>query len=174
MKKFKLAEEERPKALDLKKYNLLEFGGENIEIKRLSKEDKEDIKSLLKKEAIFIKDMDDFFEYSFGAFLERMLIGVALVEEFSFKNENALNIKYLEIILEFVGRGIKEKLIEEVEKEAKKKGFNYVIRKLDFSDLDNLKEEIEEKGSLEERIYLKRSYKFDLLDGDVYAYKEIL
>ncbi|MBU0532501.1 hypothetical protein KKB44_03335 [Candidatus Micrarchaeota archaeon] len=160
---------------------------EEVEVKRLGEEDIEECVKVMRKCAFDVteaevKSIVDY-EKSFGATVNRMLIGVGLSWPARLDAEKMIimhgdpNALYLEdpaVLLAYEGRGIRRILLKEREKEATESEFKYVISYL-YEDLPkgNISEYIREAGSQLEKLFLSEDYEFHRTEKGTLAFKKI-
>ncbi len=112
---------------------------EKVEVKRLSEEDYEDVIALLRRRQYELtREVKGEIKrvlglgYSYGAYVERALVGLVLafpvgfdpVEKAIGQGDNAVYMEEVVIALGFESKGIEERLIEEIERDHKGK---YII-----------------------------------------------
>jgi len=176
----KTTDEKKPKFTHL-------LDEEQVEIKRLDETDIEDTVKVMRKCAFDVTELEVQniikYEMSFGAHVNRMLIGVGLswpacldLESKSIKGGDA-NALYMEdpaVLLAYEGRGIRRILLKEREKEALRKGLNHTIAYL-YEDLPrgSIVDQIKEAGSQLEKIYLSEGYEFFRTDKGILTVKKL-
>ena len=131
--------EEREKLKKLYKEGAADI--EHVEIKKLEEEDLDEALKIIGSFGIEIneelkKDLLEIIkeELSFGAYVDRVLVGVLLAfgvfydgEEVKESPQNSSFIEDIYIINLYEGKGIREKLIEELIKESRERGLKYVL-----------------------------------------------
>ena len=187
---------EKPKAVErieksTKIKKLHEFHAadiEQIEIKKLNEEDLEETIKIVQKSAVEINSsvksaIKDIIKkgYSYGAFVDRVLVAVALSfpvgfdreeKEFYDNYENAIYLEDIFILIAYEGKGIREKLIEAVEKEAMNNKLDYiVIITGEVPKGSDLIEIIKDRGTRLERALLRLDYHFARTKDGLLAFK---
>ncbi len=185
--KFKVDEKKDQKTEKEKKKFLYFLDQDELEIKRLNAEDIEEVVKVMRKCAFDVteKEVAYILNYnmSFGAYVNRMLIGVGLgwPAHFSLKQKKIVggepNAMYLEdaaVLLIYEGRGIRRILLKERETEGKNKNFDYTVAYLS-EDLPKMgvEEYIKETGSQLEKLYLSEGYEFVRTDRGILAIKKL-
>ena len=158
---------------------------EEVEIKKLEESDVEEATRVMQKCMFSVteKELSGIVEkgLSYGAFVDRILVGVALSWGVRFNpesrgfeegEENALFLEDDAILLSYEGKGIRELLIEKREEEGEKLGFNYAVA---ITSQFNPEEEhvgkvIEQRGNKTEKVLQRRGYKFIKTKNGVVAY----
>jgi hypothetical protein len=184
---------EAPSAL--KRKELLEdmkvlSSNEIIEIKRLGEEDLEEVIKLMRK-ALFeigkkeIKEIQDILNqgHSYGAYVDRFVIGVGLAfpiyfnrSDKTFNSEEAANALYMEdaaVLNDYHGRGVVEMLVEERERDAKVNGLEYVVGISGESIKGDIRNEIDQGGTMMQKKYLLLNYRFANTDNGLIAFKRV-
>jgi hypothetical protein len=173
----------------LKEKQTLVEGNVRIEIKKLSAEDLKEVMELMercgagmnRKELLTIIKQG----FSFGAYIERRLVAVGFAELVIFdektgeiynSNEsgeaNALLLHEPLIPIIYEGKGIASELIDEREKEGKRKGLNYVVAELNsFLPVSDIETFVKEHGSHLDKLYLKKQYSFLPTESGGIVYK---
>lgn len=188
--KFKseiLEEESKPKQQKKKKFHT-PIDMEEVEVKKLDAEDAEETARVMRK-CIFTVTDDEVLDIirrgmSYGAFVDRILVGVALswgvsfnpeTRDFEEAEENALFLEDDAILLAYEGRGIRELLIEKREEEGQARGFRYAVAITSQFNPDDksVREVVKQRGNKTEKTLLKRGYKFVKTQNGVVAYKEL-
>lgn len=160
---------------------------EEVEVKKLEDSDIEESVKVMRKCAFDVTEgeVKSIVDYgkSFGAAVNRMLIGVGLswparldAETMTITSGEA-NALYLEdpaVLLAYEGRGIRRVLLKEREKEAVESGLKYSIGYL-YEDVPkgNISAYIREAGSQLEKLYLSEEYEFHRTDRGILAFKKI-
>lgn len=182
---------EEPLALERRRIVGYAIDSEQVELKKLEPEDLEDVLSVMRKSAFEIgnaekKEIEGIIKqgFSYGAYVDRMLVAVALAWPICFEESskmiescsqpNTLYVEDLAILIAYEGKGIREKLVDELEREAKQSGLSYVLAIVG----ENPKEEdipsvIEERGTKSERLYLRKGYKFFKGGYGLTAYRKV-
>jgi len=161
---------------------------ENIEVKKLDADDVEEAAKVMRK-CLFTVTDDEIKgilekEMSYGGFVDRILVAVALSWgvrfnpeswEFEEGEENAVFLEDDAILLAYEGRGIRELLIEKREEEGEELGFKYAVAITAQINPDDAKvrEVVEQRGNKTEKALLKRGYRFSKTRNGVVAYKEL-
>ncbi|MGV8176767.1 MAG: hypothetical protein ACP5NX_03140 [Candidatus Bilamarchaeaceae archaeon] len=147
---------------------------QNIEIKRLSQDESEAATNVMKRAGFDVakQELDGIIPsgMSYGAYDNRMLIGVALGWAASFDpNSNEIvegqaNAVYLEdpgVLLAYDGSGIRKRLIKAREDDGKSRGYvfavSYISEEVPRGEIEDY---IREAGSVLDRIYLESGYSF--------------
>lgn len=185
--KFKTDQKREEKDVKGKKTFLYLLDEDNVEIKRLNVEDVEDVVKIMRKCAFDVTEKEAAYilEYnmSFGAYVNRMIIGVGLGWPANFDlNQKKIvggepNCIYMEdpaVLLAYEGRGIRRILVEEREKDAKTRKFDYVVAYLS-EDLPrgSIEDYIKESGSQLEKLYMSEKYEFLKSDRGILAMKKL-
>ncbi len=161
---------------------------EELEIKKLEEKDVEEATRVMSKCMFSVteKEIADIVKrgMSYGAFVDRILVGVGLSWQVRFNPENwefeegGGNSIFLEddaILLAYEGRGIRELLIEKREEEGRADGLEYAVAIT--SDAASGEEKVDEvvgrRGNKTERALLKRKYLFSKTRNGVVAYKKL-
>lgn len=184
-----------PPAIKKKRTYELAADKEEVEIKKLSREDLDDVISIMRRAMFEIgkaetKQIEEILKLgvSYGAYVDRMLVAVGLAWPISFdrttktlgkaaKRElpNALYLEDVALLLAYEGRGIRQKLVKAREDEAKALGLQYVvaIASEEVPKEENIIEVINERGTKIERVYLERGYSFFKSKIGLIAFKEV-
>lgn len=160
---------------------------EQVEVKKLNGSDIEECVKVMVKCAFDVtpgevKTIVDY-EKSFGATVNRIIIGVGLswpanldaeTMEITSGEPNALYMEDPAVLLAYEGRGIRRILLKEREKEAMESGYKYVMGYL-YEDIPkgNISDYIREAGSQLEKLYLSEDYEFHRTDRGILAFKKI-
>jgi hypothetical protein len=178
----KKSEAEAPK----KKFVHL-FDEEQIEMKRLDREDVEDCAKVMRRCAFDVTESEvgNIVQYgrSFGATVNRMIVGVGLawparldVTEKRITNgePNALYLEDPAVLLAYEGRGVRRILLKEREKEVVAAGMKYAIAYL-YEDMPkgNVADYITEAGSALEKLYLSEEYEFFRTERGILAFRKL-
>lgn len=168
-----------------KEFRLLDE--EEVEIKRLDQEDIEECVKVMRRCAFDVTDAEVgsiiAYKKSFGATVNRMIVGVGLAwpAKFDFEMKkitsgepNALYVEDPAVLLAYEGRGIRRILLSEREKDALNQGLRYVIAYL-YEDVPkgNVADYIMEAGSQLEKLYLSENYEFMRTDRGILALKKL-
>jgi len=160
---------------------------EEVEVKRLTQEDIEECVKVMRRCAFDVTDSEVgkivAYDKSFGATVNRMIVGVGLAwpAKFDFDNKkitsgdpNALYLEDPAVLLAYEGRGVRRILLSEREKDAISKGLRYVIAYL-YEDVPkgNVADYIREAGSQLEKLYLSENYEFLRTDKGILTYKKL-
>jgi len=186
--KFKTDEKQTEAKKEDKKRFVKLLDSDQTEIKKLEEDDIEAVMKIMKKCEFEVteKEVRDLISQglSFGAYVNRMLVGVGLAWPASF-DENELKIVtgttnaiYNEdpaILLSYEGRGIRRILLLKREEEAVAKGFIYSIAYL-YEDVPKgeVSSYVRETGSQLEKLYLSENYKFHKTKKGVLAMKKLI
>lgn len=179
-------EKKETEAPKIKKMELLS-DMEHVEIKKLAPADLDNVYALMRKtlwESTKEQIADVIKEgMSYGAYVERMLVGAGLGwpayydeknKEIGKGGPNAIFMEDIALLLSYEGRGIMKMLVEEREKEAKEKGISYAVG---FISPDwpkgNLGDMIKERGNRIEKIYLDAGYEFFRTKDGILAVKRL-
>lgn len=164
------------------------FDEEEVEVKRLHRDDTGDCVNVMRKCAFDVTDaeVENIIKYgkSFGATVNRMLIGVGLaweacldVDEMVITNgePNALYLEDPAVLLAYEGRGIRRILLKEREKEARERGLKYSMGYL-YEDIPkgDISDYIIEAGSQLEKLYLSEEYQFSRTERGILAFKKLV
>jgi len=161
---------------------------DQVEVKRLSLDEVEEAVKIMRKCSFDVteSEVSSIVKYnvSFGSFVNRMLIGVALAwpavydpEQRIVRGGEETNAIYLEdpaILLSFEGRGIRRILLKQREDDAKSAGKEYTMAYL-YEDLPSgsIVDFITESGSQLEKLYLSENYEFFKTKKGVLAVKKL-
>jgi hypothetical protein len=160
---------------------------EEVEVKRLEKDDLEESVKVMRKCAFDVTEgeVTSIIEYkkSFGATVNRMLIGIGLGwpakldidrKVITSGEPNALYLEDPAVLLAYEGRGIRRILLKEREKEAVSSGLKYTIGYL-YEDIPkgSIAEYIMEAGSQLEKLYLSENYEFFRTERGILAFKKL-
>ena len=172
--------EEKPPALKRKEIVGYAIDSEKVEIKRLEMEDLEDVILILRKAQFQIgekekKTIEDILKegISYGAYVDRMLVAVALAWKVGFDGEsliegsNAVYIEEIALLTAYEGKGIREKLIEAIEKESEEYIVGYAGESVE--DIDRY---LESPNRLA-KAYAKLGYKFRNMGEMLVAVKRV-
>ena len=166
---------------------MLIFDEEEVEIKPLGLEDVEDTVKIMRKCAFDVTDAEVgnilVYEKSFGATVNRMLVGVGLAWPAKLNREdmrivngdpNALYMEDPAVLLAYEGRGVRRILLKEREREAKRTGLEYAMGYL-YEDVPkgNVADYITEAGSALEKLYLSEDYEFSRTERGILAFKRV-
>ena len=160
---------------------------EQVEIKRLDANDIDDSVKVMQKcafevTAAEVKTIVDY-EKSFGATVNRMLVGVGLSwpSKLNMKDKtitvgepNALYLEDPAVLLTYEGRGVRRMLIKEREDEAIRSGYKYIMAYL-YEDVPkgDIGDYIREAGSQLEKVYLSENYEFYRTTKGILAVKKL-
>ncbi|MDD5337063.1 MAG: hypothetical protein PHS02_01120 [Candidatus ainarchaeum sp.] len=185
--KEKNAEQKEPEAVRLKKLDLLD-DFENVEIKKLEAGDRKEVHRIMMKTLWEASEQQvaDVIKagFSYGAYVERMLVGAGLAWQTHFDEErgamdsgepNALYMEDVALLLAYEGKGIRKMLIDEREKAAGAAGFHYAIALIspDWKG-GALEEMIRERGNKTEKEYLGMGYSFARGKDGIFAIKKLV
>lgn len=178
-----------PKQLDaspVKKFSSL-LDEDEIEISKLTEDDLQDTVKVMRKCAFDVTDgeVKSIIKYSmsYGAYVNRMLIGVGLSWPAKFDYDDKLikggtpNALYIEdpaILLAYEGRGIRRMLLKEREKEAGDRSYKYAMAYL-YEDIPkgDISHYIREAGSQLEKLFLSENYEFYRTDKGILTLKRV-
>ncbi|MEW6748473.1 MAG: hypothetical protein AB1295_02085 [Candidatus Micrarchaeota archaeon] len=187
MESFKQSEKksEAAEAPKMKFVNLLDE--EEVEVKRLDSDDIDDCVKVMRKCAFDVTEAEVgnivVYEKSFGATVNRMLVGVGLAWPAKLDMDgmkivngepNALYMEDPAVLLAYEGRGVRRILLAEREREAQRSGFRYAMGYL-YEDVPkgNIADYITEAGSALEKLYLSEGYEFSRTDRGILAFKKL-
>jgi GNAT superfamily N-acetyltransferase len=160
---------------------------DEVEVKKLDREDIEDCVKVMRKCAFDVTDAEVgniiAYERSFGATVNRMLVGVGLAWPAKLDQEskrimsgepNALYLEDPAVLLNYEGRGVRRILLGEREREAQRNNYKFAISYL-YEDVPrgNIADYIMEGGSQLEKLYLSEGYEFYRTDRGVLAFKKV-
>ncbi len=160
---------------------------EEVEVKKLKYEDIEETVNVMRKCAFDVTETEVenivVYESSFGATVNRMVVGVGLAWPARLDSErmqiiggqpNAIYLEDPAVLLAYEGRGIRRILVREREKEGQRKGFKYAIAYL-YEDIPkgSIEDYIMEAGSQLEKLYLSEGYNFKRTERGILAIKRI-
>jgi hypothetical protein len=161
---------------------------EEAEVKLLEKSDVEEAGKVMRKclfsvtdkeiEAIIAKGM------SYGAFVDRMLVAVALswavrfnpdTKDFEQGQDNAVFLEDDAILLAYEGKGIRELLIEKREEEGTARRLKYAVAITSQAQAagESVSETVKQRGNKTEKALLKKEYKFFKTKNGVIAYRNL-
>lgn len=184
-KKEEKEEKEKPAAPKRKFLHLLDE--DQVELKRLSTDDRKEVAKVLVRCAFEVTEGEVAsvlkYNMSFGAYVNRMLVGVGLAWPASFNFEeksiaggkpNSLYLEDPAVMLAFEGRGIRRMLVKEREEDARKEGFRFSISYLN-EDLPkgSIVSMIKEAGSQLGKLYLSEGYEFFKTTKGILAVKKV-
>lgn len=187
METFKQAEDKKQEEEEPKVKFMHLLDEEEVEIKRLDAEDIEECVKVMRKCAFDVTDAEvgNIVQYqkSFGATVNRMIIGVGLSWPAKLDLDNKIittgepNALYMEdpaVLLAYEGRGIRRILLKERERETTRSGYSYSIGYL-YEDIPkgDIGDYIMEAGSQLEKLYLSEGYKFLRTEKGILAYKRV-
>ncbi|MEW6723169.1 MAG: hypothetical protein AB1324_07935 [Candidatus Micrarchaeota archaeon] len=183
---FKQSEKKEEAEAPKKKFvHLLDT--EEVEVKRLDAEDVEDCVKVMRKCAFDVTEAEvgNIIAYnkSFGATVNRMLVGVGLAWPARLDLEtkrilsgepNALYLEDPAVLLAYEGRGVRRILLKEREKDTAASGMKYCIGYL-YEDIPkgNIADYITEAGSALEKLYLSEDYEFFRTEKGILAFKKV-
>ena len=185
MEAFKEEVKKEKEGSKVKFFHLLDE--EEVEVKRLGKEDIEECVKVMRRCAFDVTEAEvgSIIAYgkSFGAEVHRMLIGVGLGWPATLDIEKKIitsgepNSIYMEdpaVLLAYEGWGIRRILLKEREKETARSGFKYSIGYL-YEDVPkgSIEAYIREAGSQLEKLYLSESYDFFRTEKGILAFKKV-
>jgi len=186
--KFATKKEEHATKEEPKKKFLHLLDEEEIEVKKLSGSDSEEVVVVMRKCAYDVTgpEVKSIVGYgmSYGAYVNRMLIGVGLswpaqydADSRAVRGGEESNAIYQEdpaVLLAYEGRGVRRILLRQIEESAKGKGMDYSIAYL-YEDLPkgSIVDFIKESGSQLEKLYLSEEYEFFKTDKGVLAVKKL-
>ncbi len=185
MERFKQETKKEKEGPKVKFLHLL--AEEEVEVKKLDKEDIEECVKVMRKCAFDVTETEvgSIVAYgkSYGATVHRMLIGVGLgwpakldidKKIITSGEPNALYMEDPAVLLAYEGRGIRRILLKEREKEVVKSGLKYAIGYL-YEDIPkgNVADYIREAGSQLEKLYLSEDYEFFRTEKGILAFKKV-
>jgi GNAT superfamily N-acetyltransferase len=183
IEKFKKEE----KQMQVEKRFVKHTNADELEIKLLDIENLADVVKVMRRCAYDVteNEVEVILKYgmSYGAYVDRILVGVSLGWPASFDEDNLVittkepNSIYNEdpaVLLSYEGRGIRRILLKKKEEAAKSIGFQYSIAYL-YEDLPKgeVSQYIREAGSQLEKLYLSEEYKFHKTKKGVLAIKKL-
>lgn len=160
---------------------------EEVEVKKLGKEDIEVCVKVMRRCAFDVTESEvgNILAYgkSFGATVNRMLIGVGLgwpakldleKKVITSGDPNSLYMEDPAVLLAYEGRGIRRILLKEREKETIRSDLKYSIGYL-YEDIPkgSIESYIREAGSQLEKLYLSESYEFFRTEKGILAFKKL-
>jgi hypothetical protein len=179
-------EEKKPEAKKKKFLYLLDE--DQVEVKRLGREDLSECVKVMRKCAFDVTEgeVGGIIDYktSFGCCVNRMLIGVGLSwpavydpEKRTVRGGEQANAIYLEdpaVLLSFEGRDIRRILLKQREEDAKASGKSYVVAYL-YEDLPSgsIVDSIKGAGSQLGKLYLAEEYEFFKTERGILAAKKL-
>lgn len=185
--KEKIIEEKKePEAAKLRKLDLLS-DLESAEIKKLNPEDVDEVYAIMRKTLWEVSKPQilDVIKagFSYGAYVERMLVGAGLAWEVHYDEKkerigsgepNAIFLEDVALLLAYEGRGIRRILVEEREKAARAAGFSYTVAAIspDWPS-GSLEDMIKERGNRAEKAYLSQGYEFKRAKDGIIAVKRL-
>lgn len=160
---------------------------DQTEVKLLGEEDAEQAVKVLRKCSFDVteKEVSAIISqgFSYGAYVDRMLIGVALawpahydeaLEDVGGGTPNAVYNEDPAILLAYEGRGVRRILLRKKEEEAAEKGFAYSVAYLyEDTPKGEVSSYIREAGSQLEKLYLSENYVFRKTKRGVLAVKTL-
>jgi hypothetical protein len=183
---FKQAEKKQEVEEPKKKFIHL-LDEEEVEVKRLGPEDIEDCVKVMRKCAFDVTEVEvgNIIAYnkSFGATVNRMLVGVGLAwpakleiesKKITSGEANSLYMEDPAVLLAYEGRGVRRILLKEREREAADSGLRYSIGYL-YEDIPtgDIASYITEAGSTLEKLYLSEDYQFFRTEKGILAFKKV-
>jgi hypothetical protein len=185
---FATKKEEQLKKEEPKKKFMSLLDEDQVEVKKLTKADTEEVVKVMRKCAFDVteSEVNSIVEYgmSFGAYVNRMLIGVGLSwmaiydpEEKIIKSGEEPDTLYIEdpaVLLAYEGRGVRRILLRTREENAREKGLKHTVAYL-YEDLPkgSIVDFIKESGSQLEKLYLSEDYMFHKTEKGVLAVKQL-
>ncbi len=171
----------------LEEYRLAE-GNVRIELKKLRSEDLREVWQFVVNLGVELsrKEVCKFLEqgFSYGAYVERRLVALAFAECADFdektcklipvpcEESNAVVLYEPLIPIDYEGKGLALRFVEEREKEAKKAGKTYVVALLTtVLPLANVEEFVKQQGSQLDKFLLAKGYTFVPLEEGGLAFK---
>ncbi len=184
---FALKQEEKKPEAQKKKFLYL-LDEDQVEVKRLTREDLEECVKVMQKCAFDVTpaEVGGIIDYktSFGCCVNRMLIGVGLSwpavydpERRTVRGGEQTNAIYLEdpaVLLSFEGRDIRRILLRQREEDARSMGKSYAVAYL-YEDLPSgsIVDSIKGAGSQLGKLYLAEEYEFFKTDKGILAAKRL-
>jgi len=160
---------------------------EEVEVKKLTKDDIEECVKVMRKCAFDVTEAEVgnivVYGTSFAATVNRMIVGVGLswpasysIEDKSIRSgdPNALYLEDPAVLLAYEGRGIRRILVKEREKEIERRSLTHAIAYL-YEDIPkgSIGDYILEAGSQLEKLYLSEGYEFHRTEKGILAVKRI-
>jgi hypothetical protein len=186
--KFATKKEEEVTKEEPKRKFLHLLDEEEIEVKKLDSSDSQEVVKVMRKCAYDVTEAEVTsivgYGMSYGAYVNRMLIGVGLSwpavydpDERAVKGGEETNAIYQEdpaVLLAYEGRGVRRILLRQIEETARGKGIGFSIAYL-YEDLPkgSIVDFIKESGSQLEKLYLSEEYEFFKTDKGVLAVKKL-
>lgn len=161
---------------------------EEVEIKKLGKEDVEESAKVMRKCLFTVTDREVgevvARDMSYGAFVDRILVSVGLSWEVRFNPEtkefeegepNAIFLEDDAILLAYEGRGIRELLIEKREEEGRERGKEYAVAITSTINPNEpkLSEAMMQRGNKTEKVLIRRGYVFAKTPNGLIAFKKL-
>jgi len=183
----KLKKEEAPKQVEEKKRFVKLMNSDQVEVKLLSKDDLEATVKIMRRCAFDVTESEVAtiinYNLSYGAYVDRMMVGVSLGWPASFDEEHLVittkepNAIYNEdpaVLLTYEGRGIRRILLRKKEDVAREEKFTYSIAYL-YEDIPKgeVSQYVREAGSQLEKLYLSEDYVFHKTKKGVLAVKKL-
>lgn len=180
-------EEKAQKPVEEKKRFVKLLNSDQVEVKLLDDDDIEATVKIMRKCAFDVTENEVAtiikYKMSYGAYVDRMIVGVSLGWPASFDEENLIittktpNAIYNEdpaVLLSYEGRGVRRILLKKKEDAAKEANFKYSIAYL-YEDLpkEEVSQYIREAGSQLEKLYLSEEYVFHKTKKGVLAVKRL-
>lgn len=182
-----IEEEEGPQEQKKKKFHS-QIDMEEVEVKLLGREDLEEAGKVMRKCLFSVSDeeirkiLDKGMSY--GAFVDRMLVAVALswgvlfnpeIRDFENGAENAIFLEDDAILLSYEGKGIRELLIAKREDAGRVRAFPYAVAITSQSNPhdENVGDAVKQRGNKTEKALMKKGYKFFKTRNGVIAYRNL-
>lgn len=186
IEKFKTDEKVINKKEDKKRFVHL-LDSDNLEVKKLDEDDLEQVVKIMRRCAFDVTEADlrnvVKFGFSYGAYVDRILVGVGLAWPAPFDPEqndlmgdknNALYNEDPAVLLAYEGRGVRKILLKKREEEAIANGLQYSISYLyEDTPKGDVSQYVREAGSQLEKLYLSEEYKFCKTKKGILAVKKL-
>ncbi len=184
IEKFK--KEEKQKSEEKKRFVKTQ-ATDQVEVKLLGESDLGETVKIMRKCAFDVTESEVLVilkhNLSYGAYVDRMIVGVSLGWPAFFDEEklaiiakeaNAIYNEDPAVLISYEGRGIRRILLKKKEEVAKEAGLSYSIAYL-YEDLPNgeVSQYIREAGSQLEKLYLSEEYVFHKTKKGVLAVKKL-
>ncbi|MEM4366724.1 MAG: hypothetical protein QW035_01170 [Candidatus Anstonellales archaeon] len=182
---FKRKEEEKPPALKRKLPEMVP-DIEHIEIKRLSVADVEEATLVLRK--CTVETNEDEVRgiikegLSYGAYVDRMLVGVGLAWVASYDpkkkalrgdHRNAAYVEEVVVLLQYEGKGIRNKILQAIENEAQAKGLSYTVALITPGVPESSESSVTHYGTKTEKVLVQRGYELNKTPEGILAVKDV-
>ncbi|RME78865.1 MAG: GNAT family N-acetyltransferase [Methanobacteriota archaeon] len=180
-----------PVALERRRLIGYSIDSEQAELKKLEISDLDDVVSVMRKSAFEIgsaekREIESVIKqgFSYGAYVDRMLVGVALAWPICFddgrkqlsvcEQPNTIYIEDLAVLNAYEGMGIREKLVNVIEEEGSSRGLSFIVSIVGENPKeDDIISVVENRGTKAERMFLSKNYKFFKSGYGLAAYKRV-